>query len=122
MSNQGSGKSPGNECSNNVPTSETITSGVCVGRLSVPESTVPSLYACWIIQAVFEALPINQLKLSRVLPGNHKLTSECIYTRQQFDLQLNLYTTCLIKLSGSYTGWQRPGRGKFMQQQKSRRD
>ena len=66
---------------------------------SVPNSTPPSLFACWIIQAVFDALPINQSQLSSERPDSHEITCKSIYTCQQFDLPLKLYTKYIMKLS-----------------------
>lgn len=67
--------------------------------LSVPESTVSSLFACWIIQVVFDMPPVNQSRLSSEHPDSHKITCESIYTCQEFDLLLKLYTKYIIKLS-----------------------
>lgn len=69
--------------------------------LSVPESTAPSLFACWIIEVVFDVLPMNQSQLSHKQSDSHKITCESIYTCQRFDLQLRPYTKCIIKLSNS---------------------
>lgn len=67
--------------------------------LSVPGSTVSSLFACWIIQVVFDVLPINQSRLSSECSDSHKITCESIYTCQESDLLLKLYTKYIIKLS-----------------------
>lgn len=48
---------------------------------------------------LFDVLPINQSRLSSERPDSHKITCKSIYTCQQFDLQLKLYTKYIMKLS-----------------------